>query len=146
MLGAFVEVSVEGRELSDVIRLNRDYLRDNDRVWVMEEGVLRIRDVDVAFLDAEPRAASMIQHRLTELQRRELVEQITTEDGLRKALAQGPVTAYCGFDPTADSLHIGSLVPLLMLAVYTFVLAMLAGMAMYRLVYVRLRVEDSSSS
>jgi uncharacterized membrane protein YedE/YeeE len=36
--------------------------------------------------------------------------------------------------------------PLGVPAVYTFVLAMLAGMALYRLVYVRLRVEDSASS
>ena len=31
-------------------------------------------------------------------------------------LAAGPVTAYCGFDPTADSLHVGSLLPLMGLA------------------------------
>ena len=30
-------------------------------------------------------------------------------------LATGPVTLYCGFDPTADSLHVGNLVPLLAL-------------------------------
>ena len=30
-------------------------------------------------------------------------------------LAKGPITLYCGFDPTADSLHVGSLVPLLAL-------------------------------
>ena len=29
-------------------------------------------------------------------------------EGLREALAAGPVTAYIGFDPTADSLHVGS--------------------------------------
>ena len=35
--------------------------------------------------------------------------------GLPEALAQGPMTAYVGFDPTADSLHIGNLVPIMML-------------------------------
>ena len=39
----------------------------------------------------------------------------TTEDGLPSRLRTGPVTLYCGFDPTADSLHVGSLVPLLAL-------------------------------
>ncbi len=36
--------------------------------------------------------------------------------GLAERLAQGPVTAYCGFDPTAESLHVGSLVPVMALA------------------------------
>ena len=37
-------------------------------------------------------------------------------EGLREALAAGPVTAYIGFDPTADSLHVGSLLTMLGLA------------------------------
>lgn len=35
--------------------------------------------------------------------------------GLEELLAKGPVTGYVGFDPTADSLHIGNLVPVMML-------------------------------
>ena len=34
-------------------------------------------------------------------------------DRLADALAAGPVTGYCGFDPTADSLHVGSLIPIM---------------------------------
>lgn len=34
-------------------------------------------------------------------------------DGIAGALAKGPVTAYAGFDPTAPSLHVGSLVPIM---------------------------------
>src|SRR5690606_34526837 len=37
-------------------------------------------------------------------------------DDLRKALADGPVTLYCGFDPTAGSLHVGHLTQALTLA------------------------------
>jgi tyrosyl-tRNA synthetase len=37
-------------------------------------------------------------------------------DGLRDALAAGPVTGYIGFDPTADSLHVGSLLTMMGLA------------------------------
>src|SRR5258708_34817825 len=37
-------------------------------------------------------------------------------EGLRAALAAGPVTAYIGFDPTAPSLHVGSLLPVIALA------------------------------
>jgi len=36
--------------------------------------------------------------------------------GLQARLAEGPVTAYIGFDPTADSLHVGSLLPVMGLA------------------------------
>lgn len=50
-----------------------------------------------------------------ELQDRGLVYQHTDELALRKRLAAGPMTLYCGFDPTADSLHIGSLLPILVL-------------------------------
>jgi tyrosyl-tRNA synthetase len=44
-----------------------------------------------------------------------LIAQSTDIDALRRELDQGPVTLYCGFDPTAPSLHAGNLVPLLML-------------------------------
>ncbi|MFL1407647.1 tyrosine--tRNA ligase [Marinobacter sp. M1N3S26] len=50
-----------------------------------------------------------------ELQWRGLVAQSTDEAALRDALAQGPVTYYCGFDPTAPSLHHGHLVQLILL-------------------------------
>ena len=49
---------------------------------------------------------------LDELQWRGLVAQTTDESALRTALADGPITAYCGFDPTAPSLHFGNLVQL----------------------------------
>lgn len=50
-----------------------------------------------------------------ELEDRGLVYQHTDEEALRRRLAAGPMTLYCGFDPTADSLHIGSLLPILVL-------------------------------
>ena len=39
-----------------------------------------------------------------------------TTDGVRDALAAGPITGYIGFDPTAPSLHVGSLLPVMALA------------------------------
>lgn len=50
-----------------------------------------------------------------DLQWRGLVALTTDEKALRAALNQGPVTVYCGFDPTAPSLHFGNLVQLVML-------------------------------
>ncbi|HEY6738382.1 MAG TPA: tyrosine--tRNA ligase [Actinopolymorphaceae bacterium] len=49
---------------------------------------------------------------LDELHWRGLVAESTDEDALRAALADGPVTFYVGFDPTAPSLHHGNLVQL----------------------------------
>lgn len=49
---------------------------------------------------------------LDDLAWRGLVAQTTDVEALRRDLAEGPLTLYCGFDPTADSLHVGSLVPL----------------------------------
>jgi tyrosyl-tRNA synthetase len=55
------------------------------------------------------------EHILDELSWRGLIAQSTDIDALRRELDQGPLTLYCGFDPTAPSLHAGNLVPLLML-------------------------------
>lgn len=52
---------------------------------------------------------------LTDLHERELIFQLAGEEQLPGWLDGGSRKLYCGFDPTADSLHIGSLVPLLML-------------------------------
>ncbi|WP_319436614.1 tyrosine--tRNA ligase [Mycobacterium sp. RTGN5] len=52
---------------------------------------------------------------LDELGWRELIAQSTDIDALAAAAAQPPMTVYCGFDPTAPSLHAGNLVPLLTL-------------------------------
>ena len=54
-------------------------------------------------------------HILDELAWRGLVAQSTDEQALREALSAGPVTVYCGFDPTAPSLHHGHLVQLVLL-------------------------------
>ncbi|TRW83374.1 tyrosine--tRNA ligase [Mycolicibacterium sp. 018/SC-01/001] len=52
---------------------------------------------------------------LDELDWRGLIAQSTDRDALGEALSAGPVTVYSGFDPTAPSLHAGSLIPLLTL-------------------------------
>ncbi len=52
---------------------------------------------------------------LDDLAGRELIHDSTDAEALRARLDDGPITVYSGFDPTADSLHIGNLVPLLVL-------------------------------
>lgn len=50
---------------------------------------------------------------LDDLRFRDLLYQVTDEEELAKRLKAGPITLYIGFDPTADSLHVGSLLPIL---------------------------------
>ncbi|RKS67868.1 tyrosyl-tRNA synthetase [Actinomadura pelletieri DSM 43383] len=52
---------------------------------------------------------------LDDLAWRDLIAQSTDLDELRALLAAGPVTLYCGFDPTAPSLHLGNLIQILTL-------------------------------
>jgi tyrosyl-tRNA synthetase len=52
---------------------------------------------------------------LADLEARGLVQDTTDREALAARLASGPVTVYSGFDPTADSLHVGNLIGVLML-------------------------------
>lgn len=52
---------------------------------------------------------------LDDLKARGLLHQVSDEEGLRKALSAGRVTGYIGFDPTATSLHVGSLLQITLL-------------------------------
>lgn len=56
-----------------------------------------------------------MQDIFAELQWRGLIHQTTADDKLGDWLSSGMRTVYAGFDPTADSLHVGSLLPLMML-------------------------------
>ncbi|MEQ8819878.1 MAG: tyrosine--tRNA ligase [Sumerlaeia bacterium] len=47
------------------------------------------------------------------LEARGFIQDCTDVDGFRKLTAEESISVYCGFDPTADSLHIGSLVPIM---------------------------------
>jgi len=53
------------------------------------------------------------EHILDELSWRGLIAQSTDLEALRRDLDAGPITLYCGFDPTAPSLHAGNMIPLL---------------------------------
>lgn len=59
--------------------------------------------------------ASTRENVLDELSWRGAIAQTTDEEALRAALEEGPVTVYCGFDPTAPSLHFGNFVQLVAL-------------------------------
>src|SRR2546430_932707 len=52
---------------------------------------------------------------LEELEGRGLIADCTDRNELNKKVSSSHITLYCGFDPSADSLHVGNLVPLLAL-------------------------------
>ena len=53
VIGEFVEVTVKGKPLDGVVRLNRDYVRADDTVWVMKDGKLKIHDVEIVVRDPD---------------------------------------------------------------------------------------------
>ena len=53
---------------------------------------------------------------LEQLEQRGMIEQVTNREALDKLLATPGQSIYVGFDPTADSLHVGHFLPVLMLA------------------------------
>jgi tyrosyl-tRNA synthetase len=63
----------------------------------------------------DPKENPTVTDILDELLWRGAVAQSTDQSALRAALADGPVTVYCGFDPTAPSLHFGNFVQLVAL-------------------------------
>lgn len=52
ILQSLLEVEIEGTPIEDVVRLPREYVRDQDTVWIMKDDKLEIRDCKVAFRDA----------------------------------------------------------------------------------------------
>lgn len=53
MIGSYVEARIDGKSIEDVVRLNRQYLRQNQTAWVNKDGLLDIRQLDLDFLDQE---------------------------------------------------------------------------------------------
>ena len=53
ILNTLLEVEIEGRSITDVVRLNRGLVRDSDTVWIMKDDKLEIRDVEIVFRDSQ---------------------------------------------------------------------------------------------
>lgn len=62
-----------------------------------------------------PDAASAVDI-LAQLKARGFFQQVNDEEGLSRSLRDGRVTFYVGFDPTAPSLHVGNMIPLMAMA------------------------------
>jgi hypothetical protein len=53
LVGAIVQVEISGRELENVFRIDRDFLREGDRLWLKREGKLSITEAKVVFKDKD---------------------------------------------------------------------------------------------
>jgi RND family efflux transporter MFP subunit len=53
IIGSFVETSIQGKELDNVVKVNRDHIRSNETVWVMQGDSLDIREVGIEFQNSE---------------------------------------------------------------------------------------------
>lgn len=53
IIGSLLEVTITGAPIENIIRIHRDHLRENDTVWIKDQGKLRIQPVVVLFQDAE---------------------------------------------------------------------------------------------
>ncbi len=53
ILGSLLEVIIEGKPLEGVVRLSREYVRNDNTVWVMEDDKLRISPVSISFFDSQ---------------------------------------------------------------------------------------------
>jgi len=83
MLGEYVECRIEGRELVDVVRLDRDYIREDDTVWLMVDGRLVIRPVSIVFQDE---SWAYIDEGLSDDDRVVTTRLATVQEGLRLRL------------------------------------------------------------
>ncbi|MFT5302646.1 MAG: RND family efflux transporter MFP subunit [Mariniblastus sp.] len=53
ILNTLIETEIEGKPIDDVVRLRREFVRNQDTVWVMKDGKLEIRKTEIEFQDAE---------------------------------------------------------------------------------------------
>ncbi|MEM9366494.1 MAG: efflux RND transporter periplasmic adaptor subunit [Planctomycetota bacterium] len=52
ILQSLLQVEIEGRPIRDVVRLQREFIRDDNTVWVMQDDQLQIRECKIAFQDS----------------------------------------------------------------------------------------------
>ncbi len=53
ILDTLIQTEIEGKPIRDVVRIDRELIRDSDTVWVMKDDQLEIRETEIAFRDAE---------------------------------------------------------------------------------------------
>lgn len=80
MLGEYVQCRIEGREIADVVRIEREYIRDDETIWLMVDDRLVIQPVSIAFQDE---TYAYIDEGLSEDDRVVTTRLATVREGLR---------------------------------------------------------------
>lgn len=83
MLGEYVTCRIEGREIADVVRIEREYIRDNETVWLMHNERLAIQPVSIVFQDE---TYAYVDEGLTAEDRVVTTRLATVQEGLRLRL------------------------------------------------------------
>lgn len=87
----------------------------------LRRSVISLQSSHRNFSNADsPLSSAKSEPLLAELRRRGLVCDVTSED-VGDHLDEGSTTVYCGFDPTAETLHVGNLVALMTLVRLSFI-------------------------
>ena len=87
MIGSYVEASIAGMPIKDVVRINRNYVRQDDTIWIDEDGMLKIRELKIVFRDDE---FAYIQSGLSADDRVITTNLATVFDGAPVRLAENP--------------------------------------------------------
>ena len=95
IIGSYVEANINAQKMENVFRIDRNYIRQDETVWVMEEGKLQIKKVDILFRDAQYAYISSGLENQAEIVTTNLA---TVSDGAPLRLVSNDSTA------TADSL------------------------------------------
>lgn len=93
MLGEYVQTRITGREISDVVRIEREYIRDDETVWLMVDGRLVIQPVSIAFRDE---TWAYVEEGLSEDDRVVTTRLATVREGLRLRLDEAEDGATAG--------------------------------------------------
>ncbi len=95
MLDAYVDAEIQGREISEAVRLSRDYVRKNDTVWLMSDGKLEIRKLHIVRRDAN---YAYVREGLDETDTVVTTDLATIKEGLPLQKRQENTTADSGED------------------------------------------------
>lgn len=89
IIDSFVEVSIKGKKMDNIVRLNRDYIREDNTVWLMKNDRLNIQNINIVFRDPQ---YAYIDSGITEQAKVITTNLSTVAEGARVRLANADTT------------------------------------------------------
>ncbi|MEA2012039.1 MAG: efflux RND transporter periplasmic adaptor subunit [Verrucomicrobiota bacterium] len=53
LIGDYVKVNIPGKQVKNIMKISRDYLRDDNKVWIFQEGYLHIQTIEISYKDRD---------------------------------------------------------------------------------------------